>query len=657
MTGGGRHGRDRNAGRDRSEQHRTTPTPTARRGRALVALPTTAALVLGLAGLTAATTLAGPAQARPTGSPAAATVARAEIRDQAPVFAVTSDGLSQAEAKELASRAGIAPALEESGLFSYVDPKRYGKVPTRAGARSKDEAGRRTVERPLARTKLRALETLDPKKATALASELLRVPEGFEATPQVSHTTLDLSDLEGRSRGSFDLDTTVSFDLTLAGRRVVGPGSRARVAFAADGTVIALTAAVREVSQSGTVGIVGPDTALAQCARLYGDGVTQLEPELVYSSPALSAKARPEALLPHYACRPATEVRADPTALGRLVPAAPDLTPQVTLSARGDGTSVKAGVQVTGGQAPYTVRWSSSSTRLKGALTSGEQVGYVVKARGKGGAGPESLTATVTDANGIVSAASVTLDAQGGEATAEGYGGDGGLFSVGIEQTVDEWQCAQDSANGFSAEMRSHGEQVAFDWRGMSAWERDFRNSLVGGNDRRWVDAVDAQWYTGHGNPDGFTFKNQTHDDRWIVPADARWGDNVDLEWMQLESCQVLRDTTGTGDYFQRWGDAFDGLHLLNGFHTNARCVGGGTGRRFASYLFPAWWRPGLTVVQAWQAMAGDLEPTGTVWRSVSPAKAGWVTNLSDHYWGQGSTGPDIRRSQLIGWASVSGTV
>ena len=44
---------------------------------------------------------------------------------------------------------------------------------------------------------------------------------------------------------------------------------------------------------------------------------------------------------------------------------------------------------------------------------------------------------------------------------------------------------------------------------------------------------------------------------------------------------------------------------MLNGFHTSAYCIGGGTGADFAQYLFPPtflWWtiRPALTVRQAW---------------------------------------------------------
>src|SRR4029079_1857697 len=87
-----------------------------------------------------------------------------------------------------------------------------------------------------------------------------------------------------------------------------------------------------------------------------------------------------------------------------------------------------------------------------------------------------------------------------------------GPTDVGIEQTVDEWQCAQDSAIGFRNVMAAHGVGTAFDWRGMNAWERDFKKASLGATDSSFADNVDAMWYTGHGNSGGFTFKNTTHD-------------------------------------------------------------------------------------------------------------------------------------------------
>ncbi|HEX6012798.1 MAG TPA: DUF6345 domain-containing protein, partial [Geminicoccaceae bacterium] len=234
-----------------------------------------------------------------------------------------------------------------------------------------------------------------------------------------------------------------------------------------------------------------------------------------------------------------------------------------------------------------------------------------------------------------------------------------GPTDVGIEQTVDEWQCAQDSAIGFKNVMAAHSVPTAFDWRGFAAFEKDFKSQALGGWDHLYVDNVDAQWYTGHGWSGGFTFKSAV-DDTEITPADARWGDR-DLEWMQLESCQVLRDTNGFHDYFSRWGGAVDGLHMLNGFHTNAYCVGGGTGGTFASYLFPRqilWITlPALTVRNAWAQMAIDKEPSGVVYRSMGNIGSGGVTNIGDHFWGQGSTGPDISVAGRTGQWSITGTV
>jgi hypothetical protein len=195
----------------------------------------------------------------------------------------------------------------------------------------------------------------------------------------------------------------------------------------------------------------------------------------------------------------------------------------------------------------------------------------------------------------------------------------------------------------------------------MNAWEEDFKKASAGGTDSTFADNVDAQWYTGHGWSGGFTFKNTAHDDGSIVPSDADWG-NGDLEWLQLESCQVLRDTTGTSDFFSRWGGAINGLHMLNGFDTNAYCIGGGTGADFAQYLFPQTFlgitiRPALTVRQAWGQMAIDKEPSGVKFRSMGNIGPGGVTNIGDHFWGQGSTGPDISRTGRTGMWAISGVV
>ena len=111
------------------------------------------------------------------------------------------------------------------------------------------------------------------------------------------------------------------------------------------------------------------------------------------------------------------------------------------------------------------------------------------------------------------------------------------------------------------------------------------------------------------------------------------------------ESTWICRFTSGT-----------------NGFDTNAYCIGGGTGADFAQYLFPKTFlgfviRPALTVRQAWASMAVDKEPSGVRYRSMGPIGSGWVTNMSDHFWGQGTTGPDIPKAGRWGMWAISGTV
>lgn len=588
----------------------------------------------------------------------------------AAVFAVVQEGLTVDEGEALAKEFGIGNALEPNGAFSYVNEATFNHVPLVDAGEGEDESGRPTTAQAL---DLAAVERLKPisteeaiKRAEALTALAGLSPE-LRAEPVAAHTELTIADQRGRSSRSHPLDTTVSHRFSLAGLPVGGQGARLRVTFAPDGSVSQLSHGLRKVERAGDVEVIGVEEAAKACAALYPAGVRQQPPTLGYQFPELSAtkadgRGSVSTIFPQYTCNPVAETG---DLAHRLVPAVPGSAPSGKLSASRSGDQISAGVTVSGGTAPYTYTWSSSSTALFGDPF-GAQVGYDIEGRDK--AEPEQVTVEVTDANGLTATASVTLDGDG-DGTAETVPGGGGYgelaigpVDVGIEQTVDEWACAQASANGFRSVMQSKGVPVAFDWRGRNAWEIDFKERAFGGWDHRYVDNVDATWYTGHGWPGGFTFKSNVTDDR-IVPGDARWG-NGDLEWLQLESCQVLRDTTGTHDYFTRWDEVFRGLHIMNGFHTNAYCVNGGTGRSFAEYLFPKkflWWtiRPAQRVQRAWALMAIDKEPAGVVYRSVAPYRyRDGVTTIGDYFWGQGGVGPDMTVDWAnVGMISITGTV
>jgi hypothetical protein len=597
-------------------------------------------------------------------------VAAAADPETLPIYTVVQEGLTADEGAQLAKTFETPNALQANGMFSYLDAARFGQVPLGAGRPAKDEAGREIQAQAIDFAALDQLKPVPEKEALTRAAALVKLAglsEGLTARPVVSHTELTLTDAANRAPRKLALDTVVSFNLALGGLPVAGQGAKLRLTIGPDGKVTQLSDALRKIQPAGSVPIIGSRAAAAACAALYGRGVRQQRPTLGYQFPELTAtqgsgKGTIRSIYPQYTCNPIAKTGAQAR---RLVPAVAGAAPSGRLVADRSGGTIKASVGVTGGTAPYTYAWSSSSTALSSDTRNGAAVGYDRAPRDRAETG-ERVTVEVTDANGLTATASVDVNSDGsaGAATTPGGGGFGALsigpIDVGIEQTIDEWQCAQDSGNGFKNVMASHGVGSAFDFRGTSAWESDFKDQSLGGHDNSYVDDVDATWYTGHGWSGGFTFKGN-HSDTSIVPGDARWG-NGDLEWLQLESCQVLADTNGHYDYFPRWRQAFNGLHILNGFHTNAYCVGGGTGATFANYLFPKnllWWqlRPAYRVQSAWAAMAIDREPNGVVYRSTGLIGPGGVTNIGDYFWGQGPTGPDIPLTPSTGQWSITGTV
>jgi Family of unknown function (DUF6345) len=580
----------------------------------------------------------------------------ASAAETAPVYRVTQEGMTAEESARLAEAYRIPDALHENGAFGYVSDE-FAKVPMRQVATGKDESGRRTDSEALDTRALANLKPIGADEAFERASwltELIGLTD-LELNPKVSHAKLTLSDRAGNPTSQYALDTTVSHDLTLGGLPATGQGAKLRITFAPDGTVTQLSSSLRKLEKAGEEPIIPSDEARKACERLYDEGVRQGEPTLGYLLPALGAV---EAIYPSYTCNPSSE-RGEQAHL--QVPAVEGIGPKATIEVTRSGEKILGRVVEAAGDGSV-YKWSSSSTVL--TENEGEEIAYERRPRAKT-TDAETLSLEVTDRDGLSATASITLhhDGFGVVDTNPGGGGFGklavGPTDVGIEQTVDEWQCAQDSAIGFKNVMAAHSIPTAFDWRGWAAFEKDFKDQALGGWDHLYVDNVDAQWYTGHGWSGGFTFKSSV-DDTQVTPGDARWG-NRDLEWMQLESCQVLADTNGSHDYFSRWGGAVDGLHMLNGFHTNAYCVGGGTGGTFASYLFPRqilfWTLPALTVRNAWAQMAIDKEPNNVVYRSMGNIGPGWVTNIGDYFWGQGPTGPDISAAGRIGQWSITGTV
>jgi len=157
---------------------------------------------------------------------------------------------------------------------------------------------------------------------------------------------------------------------------------------------------------------------------------------------------------------------------------------------------------------------------------------------------------------------------------------DDDTFEFGVEwvndyvgDTHDLWLC-DDDANFLDSTMSAHG------WgRGFNSGSFNADHDHWSGDNNDWVDDVDLVLFRGHGTSsnDG-TFDRSLHGpmfrepgagedfDCRLTPGEAYecYG-NEDAEWIAFGCCSAVRDSTGG-----YWARAFDGAHLIMGYHTPA---------------------------------------------------------------------------------------
>ena len=215
---------------------------------------------------------------------------------------------------------------------------------------------------------------------------------------------------------------------------------------------------------------------------------------------------------------------------------------------------------------------------------------------------------------------------------------------------------SQANAQGFVDELKAEGWERRFNWGNENAWKSDWL-----ANDDDYVDDVDFVFYTGHASPDGWMLATNDASD-WIdfsevgtspnMPSDF-WGQE-NLEWAVVAACGPLQDDVinGGGNVFDRWRQAFDGLHLLMGYAA-VTFDNEEEGRRLASYA-----RSGMTLMQAWFRTAQEIQPSTNdesdpygpdVYSAAMYVGDAQGSTAGDHLWGHGSVGRDIRNSTYRG--------
>ncbi|WP_437292056.1 DUF6345 domain-containing protein [Sorangium sp. So ce406] len=594
-----------------------------------------------------------------------------------PAYRVIGPGADAERAAALAGALGLAEEgfrggafLAADGAIRYLDRARFQRLPTRKGDAPapwfRDERGFATSpgDDAMDFEALAAIRVLPEPDAAArawAALDLARLPIGRDVA--VGHSLFEAVDAAGRRVARAELDTQVSFRDALEGLRLIGPGAKVRVTFDAGGAVTHLIYARRELERGEDVAIVPPSEAPALCASALGGGATlTAEPELVYYAPPLSREV--QRILPHYVCSARRGIGAQAVDVRKAIVPAVMNAPRAAISARVDGAIGTAEATVTGGTAPYSYRWVSSARLTDAAGAGGAKVQIAPGDSGVRGQ-TETLSLYVTDADGLVAtaarqvsfaraapwsgapAASPVLPAQPGASP-----GNEGRAAVGAEWVGLCGGLDHSAANvdGLLKSFQAGGVEDRFNWGDQRAWEVDFKDPRLGGQDASYADSVDLTFYTGHANGLGFMFCSAMTD-QFLHFSEAHWG-NSNLEWMVVAACGPLQDDAGAWRF--RWSGAFDGLHLLLGYATES-FDDTTEGAMFADYLLDD--AKPTPLRQAWVTTAIEVQPDDDVIYAVMGAYGqGWtLPNYDDHFWGKGPVGPDLRGAERIGFWRLAG--
>ncbi|WP_437961418.1 DUF6345 domain-containing protein [Sorangium sp. So ce119] len=594
-----------------------------------------------------------------------------------PAYRVIGPGADVERAAALAGALGLAEEgfrggafLAADGAIRYLDRARFQRLPTRKGDAPapwfRDERGFATSRGDDAMDfeALAAMRVLPEPDAAArawAALDLARLPIGRDVA--VGHSLFEAVDAAGRRVARAELDTQVSFRDALEGLRLIGPGAKVRVTFDAGGAVTHLIYARRELERGEDVAIVPPSGAPALCAGALGGGATlTAEPELVYYAPPLSREV--QRILPHYVCSARRGIGAQAVDVRKAIVPAVMNAPRAAISARVDGAIGTAEATVTGGTAPYTYRWVSSARLMDAAGAGGARVQIAPGDSGVRGQ-TETLSLYVTDADGLVATAARQVSFaraapwSGAPAASPGLPappdvspGNEGRAAVGAEWVGLCGGLDHSAANvdGLLKSFQAGGVEDRFNWGDQRAWEVDFKDPRLGGQDASYADSVDLTFYTGHANGLGFMFCSAMTD-QFLHFSEAHWG-NSNLEWMVVAACGPLQDDAGAWRF--RWSGAFDGLHLLVGYATES-FDDTTEGAMFADYLLDD--AKPTPLRQAWVTTAIEVQPDDDVIYAVMGAYGqGWtLPNYDDHFWGKGPVGPDLRGAERIGFWRLAG--
>ena len=469
------------------------------------------------------------------------------------------------------------------------------------------------------------------------------------------------------------LDVIYGFE-ELSGIPVGGPGAKIRVSIGDEGEVIGLHYVWREVESFESCRHIGEDEATEIFKEKLGAEPEQLEIRLEYY--AESEFTKQDFLQPYYVFDGTMMIEQDEVHLKTQVIPATTFSPMARIVSPDDseefpeGAMIEFEASVSGGEPPYEYIWEShidgvigTEASLSKTLSVGKRDEEIL---------PHTIWLTVIDRNGnqdialasvIVSPSSpMALAPEGIQTLSAGSPrDDANDKEVGIE-----WVCAYREkgnlpksaliARGFMNGLTSDGWVCRFDFGDQSAWEQDFkyREGPAGGTDYEQIDAVDFAYYCGHGDPYYIDLTNGEHDSQRFWFANARWGGNAggaeeeagDLEWIVLDACQTLKLMEGhANDVFDRWDQAFDGLHMVLGFDTDSFDY------MERGFLFAKLMKWRYTIRMSWIMVTTATEESstrGAYLLAVTSRDYTYTHTSEDHLPGHGYVSPDPYPPELF---------
>lgn len=529
---------------------------------------------------------------------------------EVPTYRVVAGALSEGQATDLLAALGasslqlaLGDYLDEDGAVFFLDEDRFQFLPTIDGQTAYsqeddeeflviflDEKGISEIGAPpnpdlsLATVQTALLAgALDPQ--SRIAANAVRV------TPSIGHSNFEWIDTDGTVRYAVELDTHVDLDVELATGSgfapLIGAGGSIKVVFDASGPTL-VHYELWGLEPGPNVTIMAENEALQACRQQFSG-----------SAQGASTTAQ--------AARSSLQMQAE------LVYYAP----------------------------PFEV---ATATVYPYYLCSGSRQVDL------GGGGSETIFLRPTfvkatpDAPDIVEPHLEPIEERPEGAVAS--------LAFGVRDAGTEWVGESDGLPGsrrnagrFIAEFALQGDTTArFNWGDENAWERDFKDPAFGGNDTNWIDNVDIAFYTGHASGNGFTFTSN-RDDGALRFDEARWG-NHDLEWLVIAACGPLQPVAGGRTWWERWGPAFHGLHLLMAY-ANDSLDNEREGRIFARAVLGRG-ESAKRVRHAWVKAATRVQPSTVTYAVMGVGNSSGVTNWNDFFWGRGTGGgPDIPNAEI----------